>query len=234
MNPVPPHAPEARAANAVYSILPARMAPLLLARLRAMHRYADARRATGRTWEGAAVQLHGAMAAVVITATARTGRRHLARATVRVVLDAIMAFERAYAVSLPYDDHGRYSPEPGTEYPFSVSDVGRAAVRLLGPDWHAESASWGVGASIEHKTHGLFTLGVDEDEDLCVTSDRHGTAPLFELCAADGLDTAAARVADAVRAFTDRDRCPSGQTAPECTESDPCEGCWQNQHDHSN
>ncbi|MFE6461489.1 hypothetical protein ACFVP0_29015 [Streptomyces cinereoruber] len=125
---------------------------------------------------------------------------------------------------LPHDEHGRYSPIPGTEYPFSISDVARAAVVLLGPDWHAESGSFGVTAIITGPYIGGFGLLVDGDGDLCIEFTRYeeddwpespelpdgvesyfGGVFLSEAASAsDGLDFLAAQVTAAVRAVTGR------------------------------
>ncbi|MFD6783563.1 hypothetical protein [Streptomyces diastaticus] len=40
---------------------------------------------------------------------------------------------------IPFDVLGRYNPAPGTEYPFSVSDIARATAHMLGPEWDTES-----------------------------------------------------------------------------------------------
>ncbi|MFF4410134.1 hypothetical protein [Streptomyces sp. NPDC001404] len=206
-----PLTPEARALSGLYSIFPRRAEPLLLARLNLMRSYASARRHTG-TWETAAAQLGDAIATVTDAAGARAGRRRLVRATIATVLKAIEAFERAhtdsFAASVPLDSQCRYSPAPGTEYPFSISDIGRAAARLLGEDWEAESTPWGVGAYLEHNGGpGGFNLYVDSDGDLYVKPELSDAGPTFlrDLTAADGLDTLAACVADTVRSFLDDD-----------------------------
>ncbi|WJV51718.1 hypothetical protein [Streptomyces flavofungini] len=112
-------------------------------------------------------------------------------------MDAIVAFERAHAA-----DHGRHQPAPGTEYDFSISDIGRAAVQLLGTPWHAESLPWGVSAHIgeEGKSGGGYLLAVDEDGGLYIADDARGGSrtELDGASAADGLPALAARVADIV------------------------------------
>ncbi|MFE0058750.1 hypothetical protein [Streptomyces sp. NPDC059003] len=126
------------------------------------------------------------------------GPRHVTESTAML----ITGFERAARLPLaplPYDGHGRYAPAPGTEYPFAVSDIGRAAVQILGPTWHAESLPWGVGAYIEEEGEAFgYKLGVDEDGDLYVADDARGGnhTDLDYTCSADGLDALAQRVAD--------------------------------------
>ncbi|MFF7415652.1 hypothetical protein [Streptomyces lydicus] len=39
-----------------------------------------------------------------------------------------------------FDEHGNYTPQPGTEYPFSVSDLARATARRLGAGLSARKA----------------------------------------------------------------------------------------------
>ncbi|MEW2401979.1 hypothetical protein [Streptomyces sp. NPDC046862] len=198
---IAPHAPEARAAHGGYSAFPVRMAPLLVMRLTVIREYAAARKHI-EVWDETAKQVHEAIAAVCFAQVGR--RRKYRRIASRVVLAAIVAYEEAYALSsLPYDAVGRYSPEPGTEYPFAVSDVGRAAVRLLGDDWHAESTPWGVGAVLQvGDERGGYAVGVDSDGDLYVDAERGAVRTVLSgLCAADGLDEIAARVAETVRDF---------------------------------
>ncbi|MEV7691378.1 hypothetical protein [Streptomyces bungoensis] len=70
-----------------------------------------------------------------------------------------------------YDEHGNYVGAPGTEYPFSISDIAHATARLLGPDWTSAAGDWGVTGSDEapspHRT--LYTLTIDYQGDLCIT-----------------------------------------------------------------
>ncbi|WP_435060228.1 hypothetical protein [Streptomyces sp. bgisy060] len=107
----------------------------------------------------------------------RTSRKALRRIAAASAMVAILAFEHADSVSLPHDEYGRYTPEPGTEYPFSVSDIGRAAVQLLGPDWHAESFPFGVGANVTRKGSAhAFHLGVDDDGDLFLSGKERGSS----------------------------------------------------------
>ncbi|MGA5453840.1 hypothetical protein ACPCVO_45225 [Streptomyces umbrinus] len=107
------------------------------------------------------------------------------------------------AIDLPYDEHGRYYPAPGTEYAFHISDIGRAAVRLLGHGWTAEAASWGHGAFLDFQGQTLITLRVDEDNELFVRhdlfEDGKGTVLFPDLDESDLLDTFAYRVANAVK-----------------------------------
>ncbi|MEU8911738.1 hypothetical protein [Streptomyces nigrescens] len=211
---VTPLAPEARAAYGAYATFPRRrdVADLLTKQLGAMEAYASARRHVP-AWNKAATQLKGAIVDVAIATAVRRGRRPLIRAAVAAVKNAIVGFETAYATSLPYDDQGRYSPAPGTEYPFSVSDIGHAAVQLLGPGWEAESVPWGVGASIEHRdeTFGYLLL-VDTDGDpmpqgdlyVADHSDNGNRTYLPDATPAAPLPSLAARVAATVRELQTR------------------------------
>ncbi|MFI8206656.1 hypothetical protein [Streptomyces sp. NPDC085937] len=120
-----------------------------------------------------------------------------------------------------YDEHGRYMPAPGTEYPFSISDIARATARILGPDWMAESGYWGVSGTLSGPRSAQFEFFIDEWGDLCIgfrrsTDDNWPEEPelpdgilrgdfgvYLELAsAADGLDSLAERSAAAVRAVT--------------------------------
>ncbi|MGC5042429.1 hypothetical protein ACLQ16_03830 [Streptomyces albidoflavus] len=199
---ITPLAPAARAAYGAYATLRRRaLADELTDRLRAMHEYAS-KRANTPIWEQAVQHLDHATRAIASVETApRKDRKALRQVAVTVTMSAILAFERAHDVTLPYDEHGRYNPAPGTEYPFSVSDIGRAAVQLLGPDWHAESTPWGVGAGIEHTDESVcYLLAVDESGDLYVADDGHGgrRTDVEDAVASDGLDLLARRVADLV------------------------------------
>lgn len=163
-----PLAPEARAAYGVFATFPRRRsaADLLIERITLMQAYAAARAPYTRVWKEAASQLTGAIEATrTAVDTPLISGRPIRRAAVAIVVDAIVAFEKAHSRYLPHDDHGRYTPEPGTEYDFSVSDVGRAAVQILGPVWHAESTPWGVGAylQLQDESDG-YLLAVDTEE----------------------------------------------------------------------
>lgn len=114
-----PHAIEARAAFGGYSAFPRRVAPLLAMRLTVMREYA-ANRNHVAVWADTAKQVHEAIVAVCFAEVAR--RRRYRRFASRVALDAIVAYEKAYVVTLSRDEAGHYHPEPGTEYPFAVSD----------------------------------------------------------------------------------------------------------------
>ncbi|MGW0033030.1 hypothetical protein ACWDXD_24840 [Streptomyces sp. NPDC003314] len=122
-----------------------------------------------------------------------------------------------------YDAHDRYTPTPGTEYPFSVSDIARAAIVLLGPDWHAESGAFGATGTISGPSTGRFGLLVDGEGDLLIEvpqyegddwpespelpdgiKDYDDGVYLEGASASDGLDSLAAKVAAAVRAVTGR------------------------------
>ncbi|MFD7334873.1 hypothetical protein ACFV98_02570 [Streptomyces violascens] len=102
----------------------------------------------------------------------------------------------------PIDAQGRYNPAPGTEYPFSISDIGRAAARLLGDDWDADSTGWGVGAYIEHADElGGFKIHVDEEGDLYVRRNYLEPEYLTDLRPDDGLATVASHVATVMRRY---------------------------------
>lgn len=110
------------------------------------------------------------------------------------------------STGLPYDAQGRYNPPPGTEYAFSVSDIGRAAVRLLGDDWDAESHPWGVGADLYCITDpdAGCVLGVDEEHDLFVSFNRSKGKRTYlrDMWSSDGLEALAKGVADTVRSLS--------------------------------
>lgn len=205
---ITPLAPKARAAHGAYTALRRRgLADELTERLAEMHEYASNRSST-RLWDQAVRHLtHASEAIASVSAAPRKDRREQHRIAATLTMSAILAFERAHDLSLPYDDHDRYNPAPGTEYPFAVSDIGRAAVQLLGPKWHAESLPWGVGAYIEEKgEHYGYLLAVDTDGDpmtqgdLYISDDQRGGSrtELDGATAADGLDELAERVADLV------------------------------------
>lgn len=93
----------------------------------------------------------------------------------------------------------RYDPAPGSEYPFSISDIARQAVKLLGDDWHAESGYWGVVGEITARDGARFIVGVDHEGDLYVHADMHAE-PTFLMeyfdctSASDGLEEVIKRV----------------------------------------
>ncbi|MFG2767811.1 hypothetical protein [Streptomyces rubiginosohelvolus] len=120
-----------------------------------------------------------------------------------------------------YAASGEYTPEPGTEYPFSVFDIARAVSALLGDDWMAESGYWGTTGSLSGPFTASFTFAVDHDGDLVMSFDRMvddgspqaPTLPedfydgaegvhLTTASASDGLEYLAAKYAAAVRAIT--------------------------------
>ncbi|MFI7012621.1 hypothetical protein [Streptomyces sp. NPDC050145] len=117
-------------------------------------------------------------------------------------------------------------PEPGTEYPFSISDIAYATARALSAGWLADSGSWGVTGYLElpgvHTT--VFKIGVDEDSDLYIEYTRYeddafpdspqlpdrvkyydAGVYLDEARADEGLEELAERCAAAIRAVTGRD-----------------------------
>lgn len=195
---IAPHAPEARAAHGGYSAFPVRVAPLLAMRLTVMREYAASRNHMA-VWADTAKQVHEAIAAVCFAQVAR--RRKYRRIASRVALDAIVAYEKAYAVSLSRDEAGHYHPEPGTEYPFAVSDIGRAAADLLGNEWFADSGSWGVRAYLQAdgESDG-YTLAVSDSGVLHIETlpEAHRT-DVVDVWSSDRLGDIAARVADTIR-----------------------------------
>ncbi|MFI1201681.1 hypothetical protein ACH4VR_19880 [Streptomyces sp. NPDC020883] len=215
MNTTTPLAPEARAAYGVFATFPRRRhaADMLVQRLIPMQAHASARAEHTRAWKDAAQQLADAIDTVGTAVDALfVFGRPIRRAAFAIILDAIVAFEKAHAAFLPCDDHGRYAPEPGTEYPFSVSDIGRAAVQILGPAWDAESTPWGVGAYLQHRDEvDGFLLCVDTegdpstDGDLYLADDADGGSRTYlpGVSAADGLPALASLIADTVRSIRD-------------------------------
>ncbi|MER6616350.1 hypothetical protein [Streptomyces xantholiticus] len=118
-----------------------------------------------------------------------------------------------------YDENGSYTPAPGTEYPFSISDIARATAKLLGHGWMAESGYWGVTGAVAGPYTAEFEFVVDYQGDLTIAytpreADRFPDCPelpdgvkecgegvsLELACAADGLDSLAERSAAAIRA----------------------------------
>jgi hypothetical protein len=117
-----------------------------------------------------------------------------------------------------------YDPAPGTEYPFSISDIARATARLLGDGWSAESGPWGVTGTVSGPYTTSFEFVVDYEGDLAIryasyTADGFLEEPelpqdvrdhkegvyLYLACSADGLDSLAERCAAAIRAVTGYD-----------------------------
>ncbi|MFF0133301.1 hypothetical protein ACFYTG_47835 [Streptomyces mirabilis] len=195
---IAPHAPEARAAHGGYTAFPVRVAPLLAMRLTVMREYAAARNHVA-VWADTAKQVHEAIAAVCFAQVGR--RRKYRRIASRVALDAIVAYEKAYAVSLSRDAAGHHHPEPGTEYPFAVSDIGRAAADLLGDEWFADSGSWGVRAYLlaDGENDG-YTLAVSDSGVLHVeTLPEARRTDVVDVWSSDKLGDIAARVADTIR-----------------------------------
>lgn len=110
---------------------------------------------------------------------------------------------------LPHDGHGRYTPAPGTEFPFSISDIARAAAPLLGDDWQAEAGPWGAsGTVMPSGREDLYYVAVgdvgDMDEDLGVWG-PDGTRLLPRAAASHGLGWLADAVAVTVRLMRHND-----------------------------
>ncbi|MFK0279477.1 hypothetical protein ACIQVL_03250 [Streptomyces sp. NPDC090499] len=119
-----------------------------------------------------------------------------------------------------YDEHGNYTPEPGYEYPFSVSDIARATAKLLGQGWTAESGSFGTSGTVFGPYVAKFVFSVDYEGELCIgfshyEDDDFPPAPLPEgvrdydeglflegASATDGLDHLAELSAATIRAVT--------------------------------
>ncbi|MFE6639536.1 hypothetical protein ACFVFT_38520 [Streptomyces tendae] len=122
-----------------------------------------------------------------------------------------------------FDENGNFDPAPGTEYPFSISDIARATARLLGDGWTAESGCWGVSGTLSGPCSTDFAFVVDYEDDLIIeyrysTDDDFPEDPelpkaaikcdsgvyLERASASDGLDALAERSAAAIRAITGR------------------------------
>ncbi|KNE78790.1 hypothetical protein AB0B04_18915 [Streptomyces xinghaiensis] len=116
-------------------------------------------------------------------------------------------------------------PAPGTEYPFSISDIAHATAQLLGEGWSAESGPWGTSGVVSspYPTGTGFEFLVDYECDLVIHYERYacdafpenpelprdvhacdGGIYLGAACAADGLEDLARRSAAAIRAITGR------------------------------
>ncbi|WUT01795.1 hypothetical protein OHA46_34120 (plasmid) [Streptomyces sp. NBC_00708] len=112
-----------------------------------------------------------------------------------------------------------YTPAPGTEYPFSVSDIAYATAALLGNSWSAESGHWGVTGVLSGPCATSFVFTVDYEGDLCIQYDRFEADALpdspnlplgvqawaegvylEDASAVDGLDDVALLSADAISA----------------------------------
>ncbi|MEU6462208.1 hypothetical protein [Streptomyces sp. NPDC046976] len=123
-----------------------------------------------------------------------------------------------------YDESDNYTPVPGTEYPFSVSDIARATALILGPGWTAESGTWGVSGTLSGPCSTDFTFYVDYEGDLTVdyqySTDDHDFPEEPQLpegvrrcdtgvclegaCSVDGLEALAQKCAATIRAVTGR------------------------------
>ncbi|MFF8431748.1 hypothetical protein ACF07Y_42815 [Streptomyces sp. NPDC016566] len=114
-----------------------------------------------------------------------------------------------------------YHPAPGTEYPFSISDIAYATAKLLGDGWMAESGPWGISGVVAGPYSTEITFCIDYEADLVIeyrysTDDDFPDKPelpdgvvtsdagvYLELaCAGDGLDMLADRAAAAIRAVS--------------------------------
>jgi hypothetical protein len=118
---------------------------------------------------------------------------------------------------------GNYTPAPGTEYPFSVSDIAHATARVLGDGWMAEAGYWGTTGYVCGPEGVTFVFRVDDDGDLCIEFEASyrdeapkgpalpdgvrsywGGVILESASAVDGLDHLAQRSAAAIRAVAAR------------------------------
>ncbi|MCA1217390.1 hypothetical protein [Streptomyces sp. 8L] len=193
-----PHAPEARAALGGYSTAPTRVAPLLATRLTMMRQYAASRNHVA-AWADTTQRMEEAILAVCFAQVAR--RRKYRRTASSVALDAIVAYEKAYVAFLSRAEEGHYHPEPGTEYPFAVSDIGRAAADRLGKEWFAESGSWGVRAYLQADgEYVAYTLGVSDIGALYIeTLPKAFRTEVADVWPSSRLSDIAARVAYSIR-----------------------------------
>ncbi|WP_432091428.1 hypothetical protein [Streptomyces sp. NRRL F-5630] len=66
-------------------------------------------------------------------------------------------------LALPRDAAGRDCPAPGAQFPYSVSDIGHAVVRLLGESWTCEPRTAGVSATVTHDDGTCIAIGVGEE-----------------------------------------------------------------------
>ncbi|MGW3491621.1 hypothetical protein [Streptomyces sp. NPDC001054] len=113
-------------------------------------------------------------------------------------------------LGLPTDHLGRDCPPPGTQFPYSVSDIGHAAVRLLGESWTCEPGAVGVSATFAHDDCS-FAIGMDDDGDLWVgdldpDGPRSWVMDLYVLMR-DGLGVVADSVARRVRQLHEERGC---------------------------
>ncbi|NEA53526.1 hypothetical protein G3I60_04995 [Streptomyces sp. SID13666] len=94
-----------------------------------------------------------------------------------------------------------YDPKPGTDYPIAISDIARAAARILGGEWSAESGCWGVTGLLAAPNGVAFTIGVDHEGDLFLRTDHTDTRDYFldsyGVSDLDGLNSVAREVAGA-------------------------------------
>ncbi|WP_225631400.1 hypothetical protein [Streptomyces solaniscabiei] len=65
-----------------------------------------------------------------------------------------------------FDANGNHCPAPGTEHPFSVSDIARASARLFGDGWTAESGCWGVAGTWPVPARPPSRFHIDDEDDL--------------------------------------------------------------------
>ncbi|KNE81387.1 hypothetical protein AB0B04_18860 [Streptomyces xinghaiensis] len=65
-------------------------------------------------------------------------------------------------------DTAPYHPAPGTEFPFSISDIAHATAHLLGEDWNAESRPWGISGALSGPFLTPFDLLVNKEDELVI------------------------------------------------------------------
>ncbi|MFI8287458.1 hypothetical protein ACIF84_30970 [Streptomyces albidoflavus] len=59
-------------------------------------------------------------------------------------------------------------PEPGTEFPYALSDYGQAAAEALGPEWESEAGYLGASCLIELPGGPMLHLRLDSCGDLLI------------------------------------------------------------------
>ncbi|MBL3806124.1 hypothetical protein ACWGSE_24045 [Streptomyces diastaticus] len=59
-------------------------------------------------------------------------------------------------------------PEPGTEFPYAISDLGQAAAEALGTEWETESGYLGAWCLLDRPRAPLLHLRIDYTGDLLI------------------------------------------------------------------
>ncbi|MEW1892323.1 hypothetical protein [Streptomyces sp. NPDC085659] len=116
----------------------------------------------------------------------------------------------------PRSTEDTHASPPDDQTQFSIFDLARAAVRILGRDWAVKRGDWGVSATLFNESR-TFLLCVDESGDLCLDYTRPSDELLPEVMpngvavypggmffeaarATEGLFALSVRVASAVQA----------------------------------